>query len=395
MNVTRPEGLELINADLGRETMSTVCIEGNRILALGKSPRSGNRVIDLCGARVLPGLINAHDHLQWNHFPPLEYAEPYRNASQWIADINLRVQLDQWPGANVAASRTSRLFAGGIKNLLSGVTTVAHHDPLYPGLSRSDFPVRVVTHYGWSHSLPVDGEEKVRRSYEQTRPDHPWIIHAAEGFDEASAQEFERLAALGCLGPNSLIVHGVALDRDQRARLARAGAGLIWCPSSNLRLFGRTVDIRELLAAGRVALGTDSRLTGSRDLLEELRAATTLSGADEKTLEALVTRDNARMLRLADRGEVREGALADLLVLPRAMPLSRATRADVLLVIVDGLARYGDKQYAEACAPTAHWTEILVDGRSKVLDGHLAARLFSTEHEEPGVELPGAKWRAA
>lgn len=388
-------GLTFINADLGRESARTLRIEGDRIVALGESPQPCDRIVDLQGARLLPGLINAHDHLQWNHCPHLEYAAPYRNVNEWIAEVNARASADDWFGSDTTASRDSRLHAGGIKNLLSGVTTVAHHDPLYPALSRPDFPIRVLADQGWSHSLPVEGEESVCRSCQRTRSDQPWIIHAAEGLDEASAHELERLDALGCLRPNTLIVHGVALGRAQLARLAAAQASLIWCPSSNLRLFGRTAQIGDLLIAGRVALGTDSRLTGSRDLLEELRVAAALSGADEQTLESLVTRDNARLLRLTDRGELREGTLADLLVLPRGMPLTRATRSDVRLVIVDGIARYGDRDLATTCAPTNRWAAVVVDGRSKVLDGRLAARLFSSEVLEPGVELLRAEWRAA
>ena len=386
--------LTFINIDLSDEAARSLRIEGDRIVALGEPPQAGDRVVDLRGARVLPGLINAHDHLQWNHFPHIEYVPAYRHIGQWIADVNTRARADRsfWVSG---ASRDSRLAAGGFKNLLSGVTTVAHHDPLYPPLSQPGFPVRVVVDYGWSHSLPLDGEESVRRSYHGTPHDQPWIIHAAEGVDDESAEELDRLAALGCLGPNTLIVHGVALERAHRARLLEANAALIWCPSSNLRLFGRAAEIGDLLGAGRLALGTDSRLTGSRDLFDELRAAAALSGADDETLESLVTRDNARLLRLANRGEIREGALADLLILPRGMPLTRATRADVRLVIVNGTARYGDKDYAEACDPSHRWAEILVDGRSKVLDGDLAARLFSSEPREPGVQLLSAEWRAA
>ena len=50
----------------------------------------------------------------------------------------------------------------------------------------------------------------------------PWIIHAAEGLDDEAAAEFERLDALGCIGANTLIVHGVALDPAQRKRLVAA-----------------------------------------------------------------------------------------------------------------------------------------------------------------------------
>ena len=96
--------------------------------------------------------------------------------------------------------------------------------------------------------------------------------------DEEARGELPRLEALGGLRSNTVIVHGVAIDENGWRRVARAGAGLVWCPASNLFLFGRTAMVCPLVCGDHdarvaVALGTDSRLTGSRDLLEELRAA--------------------------------------------------------------------------------------------------------------------------
>lgn len=395
MQMSCSDALTFVNASMGGSEIDTLRVLGCRIASLGQPPQHGDRVVDLHGDRLLPGLINAHDHLQLNNFPRLEYREPYRNAREWIADVNTRMHADPAFKASVAIARDDRLFVGGVKNLLSGVTTVAHHDPLYPALSSAHYPTRVVANCGWSHSLCVDGEENVRRSYQRTPVDWPWIIHAAEGVDKESADEFERLDALGCLGANTLIVHGTALDHAQRMRLERAAAGLLWCPSSNLRLFRKTADVVDLVARGRVALGSDSRLTGARDLLDELHIAAEVSGLGEQALESLVTGHSARLLRLTDRGVLRPGALADLLILPSQIPLSRATRADVRLVMLDGIVRYGDKDYAEIAAPASSCMEIRVDGRPKILDCRLAALLGAAAAREDGFELPDEAWRAA
>lgn len=385
----------LVNAQFGDGTMGSLRVLGTRIAALNVDPRPEDLIVDLAGDRLLPGLINAHDHLQLNSLPAHQAQGRYRHARDWISEIDSRRRSDPQFAAGVAVPREDRLLIGGIKNLLSGVTTVAHHDPLYPYLIGSEYPIGVVRDFGWSHSLYIDGDERVVASYRSTPAEWPWIIHAAEGLDEEARAEFDRLDAHGCIQRNTLLVHGIAMDQRHRKRLANASAGLVWCPSSNQNLFGKTADVADLISAGRVALGTDSRLSGARDLLEELRLASQITRLDEAALESLVTRDGAELLRLSDRGALRPGLRADLLVLPARARLAAAARADIRLVMVGGAARYGDSDCAGRFAPGTDWAHVLVDGRPKVLDGHTAKLLADARTNEPGLEISNVTWRAA
>ena len=397
MNRTRgakTSGITFVNADIAGE-LTSLRIAGARIASLGGKSGAADVVVDLQGDRVLPGFINGHDHLQLNSLPDPAPGKRYRHVREWIADVDARRRTDREFESGVAVARDERLLIGGVKNLLSGVTTVAHHDPFYPFLSDARFPISVVSDYGWSHSLYMDGENEVVGSHRATPKDWPWIIHAAEGVDDSAAGEFDRLEALGCLAPNTLLVHGIALDHSRRVRLQRAGAGLIWCPSSNLRLFGRTAAVADLAALGRVALGTDSRLSGARDFLDELGVAGETAGFDDRTLESLATRDAARLLRLPDRGTLRTGGRADILILPARSRLSEVARADVRLVLVNGIVRYGEGDLARRAAPRAEWAEVRVDGRTKILDRNLAARLSASRARESGLEISTAEWRAA
>ncbi len=386
--------LALTGCEVGGER-TTVRIAGSRIVSVGERPEVQDQVLDLAGDRLLPGLINAHDHLPLNHLPRLEPARRYRNVREWIDELDAQRRVEGPLEAAVAVPLGERLLLGGVKNLLSGVTTVAHHDPLYPELCDPGYPVRVVTRYGWAHSLDIEGEAKVRESHRRTPAGWPWIIHAAEGVDEAARDEFRRLDRLGCLQSDTLLVHGVALGPQERHRLIAASAALIWCPSSNLHLFGVTADVVELVRTGRVALGTDSRLTGSSDLLDELRAAAGQVAMTPGALESLVTRDAARLLRLPDCGSVAPRARADLLVVPAGMPLQRVRRRDIRLVILDGVALYGDPDLACALGPSERWTEVRVDGRVKALEASLAERLRHLSAGEPGLELTAVAGRAA
>jgi cytosine/adenosine deaminase-related metal-dependent hydrolase len=389
MNIT------FVNAQLSNGHVGSLRVCGSRIAAVDGPAQASDVVVDLQGDRLLPGLINAHDHLQLNNLPAHESAKAYRHAREWISEVDLRRRSDPQFAAGVSVDRDERLLLGGIKNLLSGVTTVAQHDPLYPFLAEGDFPVAVVRNYGWSHSLYIDGEEKVAASFRSTPAGWPWIVHAAEGLNGEAAHEFERLDALGCLGSNTLLVHGIALDQEQRDRLQRARSGLIWCPSSNLRLFGKTAEVRELIAADRVALGTDSRLSGSRDLLEELRLARELSGLGEESLLALVTRVSAGLLRLPDRGALLPGLRADLLVLPAAARLDYTTRSEVRMVMIEGVVRYGDADCASHAAPNAEWANVFVDGAPKLLGLRIATRLARARAGEAGLQIQHLAGRAA
>lgn len=386
MHKASERNLTLLNGMLVGGERVCLRIERGRIASLHERPEKGDVVIDLRGHRVLPGLINAHDHLQLNGLTRLKYRDDYSNATQWIDDIRPRLDADPFLMAHRAVPREQRLLLGGVKNLLSGVTTVAHHDPLYPSLLEEIFPVRVVTQYGWAHSLSLDGEASVLRSFRQTPQNRPWIIHAAEGTDEAAKGEVNRLHFMGCVTSNTVLVHGTALDARQHRRLAAAGAGLIWCPASNLQLFGKTVDVTRLTEREHIALGTDSRLSGSRDLLAELRLARESYSLEESELEDMVTRRACRLLRLADRGELRVGALADIVVLPADVPLSRAERADILLVLIGGEAGCSDPDYAFAFGE-AEPVEVQLDGHTKCLSASLVTRLRRCTLQEPGLEL--------
>lgn len=260
--------------------------------------------------------MNAHDHLTLNALPcPVEIpVQP--NSYAWSEAFRPSFAHPAFVAARAIPEET-RAWHGGLKNLLAGTTVVAHHDPWCAAFDDPDFPVRVPRDHGWCHSLRYAGEggygPGVVESFRATPPHRPWFLHLAEGSDDVAAGELSALDALGCLDARTVIVHGVGLsERDVDLLLAR-GAGVVWCPTSNLRMLGRTLAphvVRRLFDAGRLALGTDSRFTGSRDLLEELKVARASSDLSPRELLALVTVNGAGLLRMPD-GPVGFFAVAD------------------------------------------------------------------------------------
>jgi cytosine/adenosine deaminase-related metal-dependent hydrolase len=371
-------------------------------VALGDDPpRHGEVVVSLEGHLVFPGLVNAHEHLGLNAFPPADVGGPRASAYDWIDALQ---PLLATPGFRAVRGIDERVRAwhGALKNLLSGATTVAHHDPWLPVMEDPAFPVRVVHPCGWCHSPRFAGRygPSMAEGLAATPSGAPFLIHLAEGTDEEAEGELSLLARLGGLGPATVLAHGVGLGRAGVERVLAAGAGVAWCPASNLRVLGTTLDPRELMAAGRLALGTDSRLSGSSDLLQEMRVARDRAGLGPADLLRLVTEDAAAILGRPDAGHLEPGAVADLVVVrdvagdPRAA-LAVLPRARLRAVVLGGAPRVADADllpWLEAAGvPARH---VLLDGVARVVD----ARLFTDEASalEPGLApAAGAGGRAS
>ena len=354
--------------------------------------------VDLRDHLVFPGLINAHDHLQLNNIPGLRHAEAFPNSYAWI-DAFEACRGDEDVEAAVAVPRTERLWHGALKNVLAGVTTVAHHDPWYEPLDDPDFPVGLLRDFGWCHSLGLGsprGDSPPRygppvvESFEQTNGDRPWIIHLAEGTDYVAQSELEQLAALGCLASNTVLVHGVGLTTSDIATVIERNAAVVWCPASNLSLFGSTLDPRRLFDAGRLALGSDSRLTGSRDLLDEAGVAVASSDFSSRELLRLMTADAANILRLHGRGALDIGCRADCVVVAAGLDvhdtLLNTPRSAIRAVVRGGRPVIADPDFDfwfDECGVAA--VAVRLDGCPKLL----AASAASPEAIllEPGLQI--------
>lgn len=369
-------------------THASIEIEGERIAHILNSAaglaavKPGCTSIDLNGFLLLPGLVNAHDHLEFSLFPRLGNP-PYRNYIEWGDDIHAR-----YPSIiakHRAVPKEIRLWWGGLRNLLCGVTTVSHHNPLWPELQRADFPVRVVRDYGWGHSLALGGD--LRKARADTPAGRPFIVHACEGVDELARQELWGLERLGVLDDSTVLVHGLAIDRDGVALMRDRWASLIVCPSSNDFLFDTVPDLSLLSNIEKIALGSDSPLTAEGDLLDEIRFAMRFCRITVLAAHHMVTSAPAMILRLANaEGSIRESGLADLIAVRDtgqhfADRLDTLSMNDVELVMIGGRVQLAAEAMLERLPFAAiHGLEPLsIDGSVRWLRAPVRALLQKAE----------------
>ena len=158
----------------------------------------------------------------------------------------------------------------------------------------------------------------------------------------AAAAEVDAAARLGLLDERLVAVHCVGVDDEGVDELRRAGAAVVWCPTSNRFLYGRGPSAALLRSGVDVLLGTDALLTGDGTLLDELAAAAATGLLDGAALREAVGARAARRLGLVPPS-LEPGAPADLVVLRRAPP--GASAVDVALVVVDGRPRLADPAF--------------------------------------------------
>jgi aminodeoxyfutalosine deaminase len=344
-----------------------VLVEGGRIVAVG--PADGLRerasgVTEYPGI-LLPGLVNAHAHLQYGpSFADLAGGgQPFPDWLLTMTQRRLAMSDEGWR-AEVAGS-WAMAYASGTVAVADIVTSVAALDVEIPGvrylesvaLASDAWPAErdrlaplLAGHadFGLSpHTLYTIGTAILRGSIDLARQTkrrlHP---HLAETADEDQfvrrgsgpfatwpfAAELrdgagegrspaEYLDSLGGLGADVHVAHGTHLGEADRALLRTRGTAVALCARSNAILGAGVPPVAALLReGGPIAVGTDSLAsTPDLDLLAEARAlaaAAAGQGYTEADLAARIlhacTAGGAYAIGRPDLGVLAPGATAAL-----------------------------------------------------------------------------------
>src|ERR1700754_3309190 len=131
----------------GREALHHIRFSGEKIISVFREESTipvGETIVDCEGALAFPGLINSHDHLDFNLFPQLG-SRKYNNYTEWGNYIQQEYKNEIADVLKVP--QTLRSQWGMYKNLLCGVTTVVNHG------SGSDIADKLITIFDEKHDL--------------------------------------------------------------------------------------------------------------------------------------------------------------------------------------------------------------------------------------------------
>ena len=355
-----------------------VAVDDERVAWVGGAgdpAAPGGPLRDLGPGVLLPGLVNAHCHLELSHLAgrvpagtgfvrwiegvvasrgrssdeevrsaarcAIEFMEKRGTAA--IGDVsNALVHLDLLADSRLAAVVFLELIgwapgkAGSTlrwaEERLASVTPA-----LRPGLE-----VRLAAHAPHSCSPAL-----LRALVER---DGPAAIHLAESPDEAAflrdgsggwptfldgrglgdvafsppgASPVRYADELGVLHPRLVAAHGVQVDAADRELLARRGVHVVLCPRSNRNLGVGSADVPALQASGvRLALGTDSLASvETLDVLEDgVLLHRSFPGIEAAAIVRMATLGGAEALGFDDLGAIAPGRRAALAFAPAGSP---------------------------------------------------------------------------
>lgn len=365
-----------------------IYIDGSRIAAVlpaNDPPPAGFEDVPRLetGGSIYPGLMELHNHLNYNALPPWPVPRRFGHRDEWLRHVEYRRLVSGPMTVLKASGRFIRALARFVecKCLVAGVTTSQgialkgqNSTSLFAGLvrnvERSDRPElpNARTRIAAVAAADLNSVAPLLR-----RTDICYLHHLSEGANAKARGEFtvfRNPTGEWALGPALAGIHALGLAPEDFAPLGAAGASIVWSPLSNLLLYGQTAHVDAAHHSGvLIALGSDWAPSGSRNLLGEMKVARLWSAehggvfADRDILD-MATRNPARILRWdAHLGSLEAGKLADLIVVTRPAgdpyaALLEATEADIALVVIDGAPRCGLPTWMDALHAPGEQVEI-------------------------------------
>lgn len=343
-----------------------ILIDGKRITGFPENADGVpyDEIIDGKGMLALPGLVNTHTHVAMTLFR--SYADDlalmdWLQNMIWPAEAHLDDDIVYW-GSMLAFAEMIRggttafcdmyMFmdscaqaaeAAGIRGNIArglagvtpnGVKALEENVELYRKWNNgADGRIRVMLGPHAPYTCPPDYLKKVRDTAEQYGI--PIHIHLSEtkGEVDTCREKFgvtpiALMNQIGLFDVPTLAAHCVHVTEDDIAIMAEKQVRVAHNPGSNLKLASGIAPVPAMRKAGVVVgLGTDGASSNNKlDMFAEMRLAALIHKAASldpfaiKAEEALQmgTKDGAMCLGYDDLGELKEGYLADLILVDRS-----------------------------------------------------------------------------
>ncbi|HEY8780546.1 MAG TPA: amidohydrolase family protein [Mucilaginibacter sp.] len=368
---------ELVNIRLDNEKITNI---SSSVIA----DADGTPALTFDDAIVFPGLINSHDHLDFNLFPQLG-DRTYSNYTEWGKHIHLNYKDEIDEILKIPSLLRSNW--GLYKNLLCGVTTVVNHGERL-GTKHELITVFEDTHC--IHSTQFDKAWKFRLN-NPFKLKLPVTIHIGEGDDWPSYSEIDQLTRWNLLQKELIGIHGVAMSEEQ----AKKFKAVVWCPQSNYFLLDKTARVNLLKNHTGLLFGTDSALTSSWDIWNHLCLARKTKLVSDKFLYSTITCNAAKIWGL-NCGEIAIGRDADIVVATTKAGTTGFDSffglcpADLLLVTHKGNIRLFDDALLIQLKKVDlnDFSRIYINGACKYVQGNLPGLIEKIRGYQPNASFP-------
>lgn len=377
---------------IGKDGLMDIQIRAGIIDRISPSMEFSSQVKDSVGivfenALAFPGLINSHDHLDFNLYPQLG-RRTYRNYREWGETLHDQFESEIEKIGNIPVSL--RGLFGAYKNLINGFTTVINHGEF---LQLSGAPVRVMQKHHVLHSVGFEKNWIIKLNNPFLKS-LPFVVHVGEGTDELASHEIDELVKWNLLKRKLIGVHGVAMSEEQ----AGAFMALVWCPVSNFFLLGKTANIKALCKNCPIVFGTDSTLTATWNAWDHFRNARGTRMVSDTALFDMLTTSAAACWELPSLGFIEKGKKADL-VIAKQKPGNSSWDSfysinpeDILIVIQDGQIRLFDHELLEHLRlreiKPDHFSSIEWNQCRKYVEGNLPALMNKISSICPEIVMP-------
>jgi len=350
---------------------ASIHLEGNKIKDVrAVVEKSGDKgLIHFENAIAFPGLINSHDHLEFNLFPNV-CDKLYSDYMDWAEDFNrnFRKKIESLFEIEVPVRQKSGIY----RNLINGFTTVANHGLQHIASNEKSILYLVPNTYPL-HSTGFEKFWRFKLNFLNRKKSA--IMHLGEGNSDAAKREIDEVIKWKLFSRNLIGVHGISLTPEQSRNLK----ALVWCPNSNITLYGATAQVDKLKRNTTILFGTDSSFSAEWNIWEHIRQARKLEVLSDQELFDSLTISPASVWELSKKGSLKQDFRADITIGKKKQSsvwdsFYSLQPQDILLVLREGKALFFDQDILRLIKPFIKYStfsRIKIGGQYKLISGNL------------------------